>query len=90
MPAIILTQPMIQSLLAKNKQLIRSLETDRAYTQHRINQLWLGCDPIDTHLTSTVGFTMLNSAKDDLRAIRKEIKMLAEIQYSLKHPVDFA
>ena len=84
MPAIILTKEQIQALLAYNKQQITDLEVKQKEIKNCIDNLWKASDPMDISIASTTAFQCLNVFKDALRKIKKQIKLLAQVQYSLK------
>lgn len=76
----------VQQLIAFNKVQIRELDTDKKYLEHIIQLYWNSCDPIHPNgILSSTAFTCLNAAKGDLAAIKKKIKLLAALQYSLKY-----
>ena len=86
MPAIYLTKPMIQSLVQYNKAQIKKLEVEKQYLQHLITKvLWPLSDPFDASTKSKSAFIQMNKAKKDLKVIKKKLKVLAELQNSLKH-----
>ena len=82
---VFMQQNIIQALIEHSKQQIRELELEREYIQHLINtKYWPNSIPFSNSVVSHKNFEMLNRAKDDIRAICKKIKLLAEVQYSLK------
>lgn len=89
MPAIILTQEQTQALLAYNKQQITLLEEFRESLKKDIQTLWEASDPMDYSIASQTAFNCLNQLKTKLRKVKKQIKILAQVQYSLKHPLEF-
>lgn len=75
----------IQALIQHNKQQIRDLQLEANYLKHLItDKYWPNADPSNLGVISQKSYDMLNKAKDDLKKINKKIKLLAEIQYSLK------
>lgn len=85
---IFLSIPLTMQLIKHNKKQIRELETERKYLEHMISQHYWPCsDPLDNRISSHISFTLLNKAKDDLREIKKKLKMLAEVQYALKYSI---
>ena len=85
MPAILMTQEQIQSLIAHNKARITYLESKRKLLKEAICTFWKDSDPMKTSLDSQTAFKCLNMAKDELRKVRKQIKILADLQSSLKY-----
>ena len=88
MPAIILTKEQIQALIAYNKQQIAALEMHQNVLKESIQVLWEASNPIDTSVVSTTAFQCLNECKNSLRKVKKQIKLLAQVQYSLKQHVE--
>lgn len=84
MPAIILTQEQTQALIAYNKQQITDLEVKQKEIKNCIDNLWKASDPMDISIASTTAFQCLNVFKDALRKIKKQIKLLADVQSALK------
>jgi len=79
---------LIQKLIRYNKVQIRGLEADRKYLEHIIQYYWNSCNPLHPQgVLSSTAFSCLNKAKDELQRVKKTIKMLAELQYSLKYSI---
>lgn len=89
MPAIILTKEQIQALIAYNKQQITALEEQQSILKDSIKVLWEASDPMDISVASTTTFQCLNECKNSLRKVKKQIKLLAQVQYSLKQYMEF-
>lgn len=78
----------VQSLIRYNKTQIKELETESAYLKHLIQLYFNSANPLTPNSTlSHTAFLCLNAAKDDLAKIKKQIKMLSEVQYSLKYSI---
>lgn len=76
----------IQQLIQHNKVQIRELDTNRKYLEHLVQLYWNSCNPIEPNsILSNTAFKCLNEAKADIKEIKKKIKMLAALQYSLKY-----
>ncbi len=88
MPAIFLTKEQIQALLAYNKQQITALEEQQSILKDSIKVLWEASNPMDTSVASTTAFQCLNECKNSLRKVKKQIKLLAKVQYSLKQHME--
>lgn len=78
----------VQSLIRYNKTQIKELETDRDYLKHLIQLYFNSCNPVDPYsVLSYTSFSCLNKCKDELQAVNKKLKMLAEAQFSLKYSI---
>lgn len=78
----------IQALIKYNKTQIKELDTERAYLRHIIQLYYNSCNPMDPYgVVSSTAFYCLNQAKDDLAVIKKKLKLLSELQASLKYAV---
>lgn len=76
----------IQQLIQHNKVQIRELDTNRKYLEHLVQLYWNSCNPVEPNsILSSTAFKCLNEAKADIKEIKKKIKMLAALQYSLKY-----
>lgn len=74
-----------QAMIAMNKVRIKDLEVSKAYSLHMINEhYWPNSNPNSRSYGSQIAFLHLNQHKDDVRAIKKELKVLAEMQRFLK------
>ena len=81
---IFLPIPLTMQMIKYNKQNIRILEEQVFYLQQYASELWSKCNP---QHDSSVYFNMLNETKDEIRKAKKEIKILAEMQYALKYSI---
>lgn len=78
----------VQALIKHNKVEIRSLETEKKYLQHIIQLYWNSSNPLEpSGVVSATAFFCMNKAKGDLAAVKKRLKLLAEVQYSLKYSI---
>ena len=78
----------VQSLIQYNKTQIKELQLEKQYLEYLIaTKYWPYADPNDLGVISQKSYELLNKAKDDLRVIKKKMKMLAELQYSLKYSI---
>lgn len=84
---VYMTKKQIQAMIKWNAWQITELEELRFELKKIVNELWHGSDPLDNSIESKTAFEQLNLAKNELRAVRKKIKMLAEVQNSLKKAV---
>lgn len=84
---VYMTKKQIQAMIKWNAWQITELEELRFELKKIVNELWHGSDPLDNSVESKTAFEQLNLAKNELRAVRKKIKMLAEVQNSLKKAV---
>lgn len=84
---VYMTKKQVQAMIKWNAWQITELEELRAELKKIVNELWHGSDPLDDSISSKTAFEQLNLAKNELRAVRKKIKMLAEVQNSLKKAV---
>lgn len=89
MPLVILTNEQIQSIMSYNKKKITELESIQKDIKKSIQHCWEGADPMSNSVDSITAFSCLNRLKDQQRSIKKHIKVLAELQYALKHTCDF-
>lgn len=85
MPAIILSSEEVQALIAYNRKKITTLEEARIALKQDIKAFWNESNPNDLSIASEAAFICMNNCKDELRKIKKEIKMLAKLQYALKN-----
>jgi len=78
----------IQAMIKYNKKQINNLETEKKYLQYLIAEKYFpNADPNDSSAVSEKSFIMLNLAKDDVRAIQRNINLLATINYCLKRSI---
>ena len=83
-----MSKSQVQSLVQYNKTQIRELQLEKQYLEYLITtKYWPNADPNNFGVISQKSYEMLNKAKDDLRAIKKKLKLLAELQYSLKYSI---
>lgn len=84
---VYMTKKQVQAMIKWNAWQITELEELRSGLKRKIDILWKASDPLDNSPASITAFNCLNLAKNELRAVRKKIKMLAEVQNSLKKAV---
>ena len=78
----------VQSLIQHNKTQIKELQLEKQYLEYLIaTKYWPYANPNDLGVISQKSYKLLNKSKNDLRAIKKKLKMLAELQYSLKYSI---
>lgn len=84
---IYMTQDQVQAMISYNKKEITALTAKQNELKNSIRILWEACDPMNTNVDSTTAFTCLNIAKDQLRKVKKNIKVLSQVQSALKFSI---
>lgn len=82
---IFLPIPLTMQMIKHNKKVIREMEDEVKELQEQACYLWSRCDP-NKHGTR-VSYNYLNYTKNKIRYLKKQLKMLAEMQYHLKYSI---
>lgn len=82
---IYLPIPLTMRMIKHNKETIRDMEEDVKYLQQQVAFLWSQCDP--NRASSSIDYKYLNQTKDRIRNLKKQIKMLAEMQSYLRYSI---
>lgn len=84
MASIYMNQDQVQAMISYNKKEITALTAKQNELKGSVRILWEASDPMNTNVDSITAFTCLNIAKDQLRKVKKDIKVLSQVQSALK------
>lgn len=82
---IFLPIPLTMQMIKHNKKIIREMEDEVKDLQEQAAYMWSQCDP--RCKSSYPNYIYLNRTKDEIRHLKKQLKMLAEMQYALKYSI---
>lgn len=82
---IFLPIPLTMQMIKYNKKVISEMEDEVKDLQEQAVYLWSQCDP--NQYDTIVSYNYLNYTKDRIRYLKKQLKMLAEMQYHLKYSI---
>ena len=86
---VIMTKQIIQAMRVYNAKRITQLEEESTYLRSAIQLYWDASNPVSNSVDSVTAFSRLNSSKDRLRKVKKELKVLRAAQQAMKQATLF-
>lgn len=86
---VIMNKQTIQAMLAYNSKRITQLEEEFTYLRSIIQLYWDASNPMNNSVDSVTAFSCLNISKDQLRKVKKELKVLRAAQQAMKQATLF-